>query len=125
MFQGSSTVSVSQLRARFASQAVAAFDQMFGSDGQNGLVSFNDRERQACELGQQLAGALLSGHIGRDPAATAVEAECPTCGRRLRDESAGHAAGEVRRIETRAGPIEFRRTGFRCPACRKIFVPPG
>jgi len=125
MFQGSSTVSVSQLRARFASQAVAAFDQMFGSDGQNGLVSFNDRERQACELGQQLAGALLSGHIGRDPAATAVEAECPTCGRRLRDESAGHAAGEVRRIETRAGPIEFRRTGFRCPACRKIFFPPG
>ena len=33
-----SPVPLRQLRARFASQAVAAFDRMFGSDGQNGLV---------------------------------------------------------------------------------------
>ena len=125
MFQASSRVPLSQLRARLASQAVAAFDRMFGADGQNGLVSFSEREQRACELGRQLAADLLAEHVRRDPSATAVEAACPTCGQRVRDESAEHAEGEVRAIETLAGKIEFHRTGFRCPKCRKIFFPPG
>ena len=59
---------------------MAAFDRMFGSDGQNGLVSFEERERRACELTDELARLLLDEHIASDPAAVAKDGPCPICG---------------------------------------------
>jgi len=38
-------------RAEFLARAGEAFDGMFGSDGQNGLVTFSEREERACEVG--------------------------------------------------------------------------
>src|SRR5881396_3508529 len=46
-------------RQEFQEEAGRTFDQMLGSDGQNGLVTFTDREDRACELGDALTRRLL------------------------------------------------------------------
>jgi hypothetical protein len=38
----------SRKRAAFIGKAAAAYDRMCGGDGQNGLVSFEEREGRAC-----------------------------------------------------------------------------
>src|SRR5437763_1897875 len=43
-----------ELRRRFLGQAAAAFDLMFARHLQEDLVTFDQRERRALELGQQL-----------------------------------------------------------------------
>ena len=44
-----------RIREQFRAQADQAFDQMFGRDGQNGLVTFTEREDRACEATDALA----------------------------------------------------------------------
>ena len=39
-----SAAEIEQLRREFVVRAEAAFEQMFGTDGQNGLVTFAERE---------------------------------------------------------------------------------
>jgi hypothetical protein len=53
--------SVSGRRAEFLSRAGQAFDRMFGTDGQNGLVTFQEREDRACEVTDELARWLMAG----------------------------------------------------------------
>jgi uncharacterized protein with PIN domain len=115
---------LSQLRARFASKAMSAFDRMFGSDGQNELVSFDQREQRACEVTDELARWLMAEHVGRDESAGPVEADCPICGGPVRYESAEEAERELREFQTKRGKIEYRRAACRCPRCRKVFFPP-
>ncbi len=43
------------LREEFLVRANATFDQMFGQDGKNGLVTFTEREDRACEVTDALA----------------------------------------------------------------------
>jgi len=47
---------------------------------------------------------------------------CPRCKRLCepRDKES-----EEREILTRAGPVRFRRRGYNCPSCRKVFFPSG
>ena len=118
-----SGIPLGQLRARFASQAMAAFDRMFGSDGQNGLVTFDQREQRACEVTDELSRWLMGEHVGRDPAAGPVQADCPICGGPVRHESSGQAELEIRQFQTRRGEIEYRRAACRCRRCRRIFFP--
>jgi uncharacterized protein with PIN domain len=125
MSEQSSAVPLNQLRARFASQAMAAFDRMFGADGQNGLVTFDQREQRACEVTDGLARWLMAEHVGRDERAGPVEAACPLCGGPVRYESGAQAERERREFETRRGKIEYQRVACRCPRCRKIFFPAG
>ena len=47
------------MREAFRQQADEAFDQMFGTDGQNGLVTFTEREARACEVTDDLARWLM------------------------------------------------------------------
>jgi uncharacterized protein with PIN domain len=111
-------------RAEFVSRAGQAFDPMFGADGQNGLVTFAQREDRACEVTDELARWLMAEHIALDPSGPlSVEAGCPLCGGPVRYESAAQAEGEVREVQTRRGKIEYRRAAARCPRCRKIFFP--
>ena len=123
MSESSSTIPLSQLRARFASQAMAALDRMFGSDGQNGLVTFDQREQRACEVTDELSRWLMAEHVGRDPAGGPVQADCPICGGPVRYESAAQAERELREFVTRRGKVEYRRAACRCPRCRRIFFP--
>jgi uncharacterized protein with PIN domain len=111
-------------RAEFLSRAGQAFDRMFGADGQNGLVTFTQREERACEVTDELARWLMAEHIALDPSGPlSVEAACPLCGGPMRYESAAQAEAEVREFQTRRGKIEYRRAAARCPRCRKIFFP--
>jgi hypothetical protein len=111
-------------RAEFLSRAGQAFDRMFGADGQNGLVTFAQREDRACEVTDELARWLMAEHIALDPSGpSSVEAACPLCGGPMRYESAAQAESEVREFQTRRGKIEYRRAAARCPRCRKIFFP--
>jgi uncharacterized protein with PIN domain len=116
---------VGRKRAEFVSQAGQAFDRMFGTDGQNGLVTFQEREDRACEVTDELARWLMAEHLALDPVGgTSVQRDCPICGGPVRYESAGQAELELREFQTRRGKIEYRRAAARCPRCRRIFFPP-
>ena len=120
------TESLDQKRAEFLALAGTAFERMFGSDGQNGLVTFAQREERACEVSDELARWLMAEHVGEDPAGEAgVERRCPICGGPVRYPSAEQARQEVRELLTRRGKIEYRRAAARCPRCRRIFFPAG
>jgi uncharacterized protein with PIN domain len=115
---------VNRKRAEFLSRAGQAFDRLFGTDGQNGLVTFAQREDRACEVTDELARWLMAEHIALDPTGGAsVEAVCPICGGPARYESADQAELELREFQTRRGKLEYRRAAARCPRCRKIFFP--
>jgi len=55
MVQKRSKAELDALRAEFRAQADDDFDQMFGHDGRNGLVSFAEREDQVCRQTDRLA----------------------------------------------------------------------
>lgn len=113
-------------RAQFLALAGTAFERMFGSDGQNGLVTFAAREERACEVTDELARWLMAEHVAQDPAGQADgEHSCPICQRPLSEESARPNPQEVRELMTQRGKIAYRRAAARCPHCRKIFFPPG
>jgi hypothetical protein len=117
---------VGHKRAEFLSRAGQAFDRMFGADGQNGLVTFAEREDRACEVGDELTRWLMAEHLALDPTGgTSVERDCPICGGPVRYESSGQAEQELREFQTRRGKIQYRRAAARCPRCRKIFFPAG
>lgn len=121
-----SAAEMEQLRREFLVRAQAAFEQMFGADGQNGLVTFTEREDRACEVTDALARWLLEEHLTLDQAADpGVQVDCPLCGGPVRYDSPEQAELEVREFETRRGKIEYERAARRCPRCRKIFFPPG
>jgi len=121
-----SGVELARLREEFRARADQAFDQMFGSDGQNGLVTFTEREDRACEATDRLARWLMEEHLALDPAADpGVQVDCPICGRPVRYDSPEEAELEIREFHTRRGKVEYERAARRCPHCRKIFFPVG
>ena len=114
------------LREEFRTRADEAFDQMFGQDGQNGLVTFTEREDRACEATDALTRWLLEEHLALDGAADpGVQVDCPICAGAVRYASAAQAELEVRELLTRRGKIEYERAARRCPRCRKVFFPTG
>ena len=75
------TEALDHKQAEFLALAVAAFHRMFGSDGQNGLVTFAEREERACEVTDELARWLMAEHVAQDPTGEAgVARDCPICG---------------------------------------------
>lgn len=117
---------LARLREEFRARADEAFSQMFGSDGQNGLVTFTEREDRACEATDALARWLLEEHLAMDGAADpGTQVDCPICGGPVRYGSPEKAELEIREFHTRRGKIEYERAARRCPRCRKVFFPPG
>jgi hypothetical protein len=126
MVQERSREELERLREKFTVRAHAAFDQMFGPDGKNGLVTFTEREDRACEATDALARWLVQEHLSLDEAKEpGVKVDCPICGGPVRHDSAKQAAVERRELQTRRGKIEYERAARRCPRCRKVFFPPG
>jgi uncharacterized protein with PIN domain len=120
------TETLDHKRAQFLALAGKAFEQMFGGDGQNGLVTFAARGERACAVTDELARWLMAAHVAQDPARQADgEPACPVCQGPLQEGSARPVVPEVRELMTRRGPIAFRRAAARCPHCRKIFFPLG
>lgn len=120
------TETLDHKRAQFLALAGTAFERMFGGDGQNGLVTFAEREERACAVTDELARWLMAEHVAQDRAAQADEKHpCPICQRPLPEEAARPTKQEVRELMTRRGKIAYRRAAARCPHCRRIFFPPG
>ncbi len=115
-----------KLRRAFQEEAGRAFDQMLGSDGQNGLVTFTEREDRACELGDALTRRLLEDHLEADELTdSGVQAACPICGGPVHCQEAEQAEMQKREVLTRRGKVEYERVARRCSRCRRIFFPPG
>lgn len=120
------TEALDSKRAQFLALAGTAFEQMFGRDGQNGLVTFAEREERACEVTDELARWLMTEHVAQEPVGQAGgESPCPICQGPLREGATRPAEPEVRELMTRRGKIAYRRAAARCPHCRKIFFPLG
>jgi len=121
-----SAAELAQLREEFRARADQAFDQMFGSDGQHGLVTFTEREDRACEATDRLARWLMEEHLALDSTADpGPQVDCPICGEPVRYDSPEQAELELREFHTRRGKVEYERAARRCPRCRKVFFPPG
>lgn len=121
-----SEADLARLREEFRARADGAFSQMFGSDGQNGLATFTEREDRACEVTDALARWLMEEHLALDRATDpGAQVDCPLCGGPVRYDSPEQAELEIREFQTRRGKIEYERAARRCPRCRKVFFPPG
>ena len=113
-------------RREFQEEAGRAFDQMLGSDGQNGLVTFAERENRACELGDALTRRLLEEHLSADELADpGHEVNCPICGQPVPCASPEKVELEKRRVETKRGPVDYERAARQCKPCRRVFFPRG
>jgi hypothetical protein len=124
MFKKQPAPDLPRLRRDFLERAGGAFDQMFGVDGSNGLVTFADREARACKAGDELTNWLLQEHLVRDASADpGKEVECPFCATQVSHESPERAPMEPRRVQTSRGPVEFDRAGRWCSKCRRVFFP--
>jgi hypothetical protein len=120
------TQALDHKREEFLALAGTAFQRTFGSDGQNGLVAFAQREQRACEVPDELARWLMGEHVAQDPVGEAgAEHNCPLCQGPVQYESSRQAQPEVRELMTRRGKIASRRVAARRPRCRKIFFPAG
>jgi len=124
-----SRVTSEELRKRrqeFQEQAGEAFDQMLGSDGENGLVTFEQREERACDLGDGLTRRLLEEHLAADAEADpGGEVTCPICGRPVHCDSPEETELETRELVSRRGKVEYERAARRCKHCRRVFFPHG
>ena len=117
-----------ELRRRWLAHAAAAFDLMFHTDHQADLVTFDQREARACELGRDLTTWLIQQHANADELARpAAEREilCPRCGRSARRKTDPGAPPSGRRLTGLSGEVELRREQWACTACRVVFFPPG
>jgi hypothetical protein len=115
-------------RRQFLERAGAAYDLMFDPQLAGGLVTFDQREQRALELGQQLIVSLLAQHANHDPAADPDPQTPPPCPRCQRPGRRVTLPGEQlppRVLGTCAGDVTLRRARFRCPTCRVVFFPPG
>jgi hypothetical protein len=117
---------LSTRRREYMEQAGRAFDQMLGSDGHNGLVTFAQREERACELGDALSRRLLEEHLEADDAADpGTEVACPICGGPVHCDDPEKAETENREVLTQRGKVQYERAARRCKRCRRIFFPHG
>jgi hypothetical protein len=121
-----SSVELKRCREEFLEEAGRAFDQMLGSDGQNGLVTFEQREDRACELGDGLTRRLLEEHLAADELDDpGPEVDCPMCGRPVLCQAPEKVELEKRTVQTRRGAVTFERAGRICGPCRRVFFPLG
>ncbi len=101
-------------RRDFQKEAGRAFDQMLGNEGQNGLVTFAQREDRACELGDGLTRRLLEERLGADDAADpGARVDCPICGGPVHCEAPDTVETETREVLTRRGKVQYERAARR------------
>src|SRR5947208_2427644 len=104
------------MRRRWLAHAAAAFDLMFHPDHQPDLVTFDQREARACELGRDLTTWLVQQHANADemahPAADR-EVLCPRCGRpaRRKTDPGGAPPGRVATVMVDGGRYQAREPG--------------
>src|SRR5262245_13340862 len=116
------------LRQRWLAHAAAAFDLMFDPQYQDQLVTFDQREQRAVELGRDLTVWLLQQHVHTDPQARPDQSQPIVCPKGSPPGRRVTGPGEPlpqRRLTTLAGEVAFRRQKWWCTTCRVVFFPPG
>ena len=117
-----------ELRQRFLAHAAAAFDLMFRPEYQDQLVTFDQREERALEVGRDLTAWLLQQHANADPQARPGADQpptCPKCGRPGQPATAPDEPLPQRCVTTLTGEVTVQRAKWRCTTCRVVFFPPG
>jgi hypothetical protein len=117
-----------RLRQEFLQQAAIAFNPMFPDTPEDQQLPFDPREPRAVDLGQDLAAWLWRRHAATHPLAdppAAAPPLCPPCQQPGRRRPPAGAPRPRRRRPPPAGEITLARARFRCPACRRVFFPPG
>lgn len=117
-----------QMRREWIQQAVAAFDQMFGTAPSDELVTFTQREQKACALGKELSCWLLEQHTAADPLVRPPEEPapcCPRCEQPGQRVTTTDAVLPERQLTTAVGVIALRREQWYCATCRVAFFPSG
>jgi hypothetical protein len=92
------------------------------------LVTFDQREERAFELGRDLTTWLLQQHADADAQACPdgqPPPACPKCGRPGRRLTEPDLPLPKRQVTTQAGEVTLSRQKWRCTACRVVFFPPG
>lgn len=116
-------------RQQFLAFAAAAFDLMFAPAYQDQLVTFDQREQRADDLGRDLVGWLLQQHVNADPQARPADEQpaplCPKCGRPGQRHNPPDQPLSPRPLTTLNGEVTLQRERFRCTTCRVVFFPPG
>lgn len=115
------------LRRRWLAHAAAAFDWMFHPDHQADLVTFDQREARACELGRDLTTWLIQQHANADDQARPAEHQqvlCPKCGHPARRKTDPDTPPPTRRLTGLTGEVELRRDQWTCTTGRVVFFPP-
>jgi hypothetical protein len=98
---------------------------MFADDQQDRLVTFDQREERAIDLGRDLAAWLLEQHTAADPDVRPTQTPaCPKCGQPGQRVEAPDGALEERPLTTDTGDVGLAREKWRCTACRVVFFPP-
>jgi hypothetical protein len=117
-----------RLRHQWLQRAAVAFEQMFGEDQQDELVTFTQREKKACALGKELSAWLLEQHTAADAQVRPDDDSpppCPRCGRPGQRVTKRNRALPERRLTTAAGEVTLHREQWRCATCRVAFFPSG
>lgn len=100
------------LRQQFLAQAGTAFDLMFDEQLADDLVTFDQREQRACELGQKLIVALLQQHLQHDSARDPDPQQpplCPRCHRPAQRRTPPDQPLPQRLLTTGSGEVAFAR----------------
>ncbi len=116
------------LRRRWLAHAAAAFDLMFHPDHQADLVTFDQREARACELGRDLTAWLVQQHVNADELARPAEHTqilCPKCGHPARRNTDPDGPPGTRQLTSLSGEVQLHCDQWTCTACRVVFFPPG
>lgn len=130
---GARSKAVDPRREEFLKKAIEAYDQMFGVEHQEQLITFTQREERAVELSRKLGLDLLEKHICADvdvaSATKAPAVRCPKCHQvaeaPVSEEEVRNGSPPERELETLTGKLRFSRTQHRCPKCRVVFFPLG
>lgn len=116
-------------RQQFLVHAAAAYDLLFDPAYQDQLVTFDQREQRADEVGKDLICWLLQQHANADPLAQPdaqrLAPGCPNCGKPGLRHNPPEQPLSTRALVTRNGVVHLKRERFRCLACRIIFFSAG
>ena len=118
--------SLDDIKRRFMAKAEQVFEKMFAEKEQAQLVTFTQRERRACKLGDDLIASLLEDHASADPAAKpSAPAVCPRCARPGKPAAKVDDPLPARDLKCETGDVRLRRERWYCKGCRLVFFPLG
>ena len=114
-----------KLEVEFINKAKAGFERMFGDGKLDELRTFVQKDRQACEVADELWQWMVEKHLAKDEQAGEVDAKrlCPHCGGIGRSRDKGKKG--ARDLIGERGAVSFERESYYCGRCRKVFFPSG